>query len=330
MTGENRGPRRSAAGPDVATIGEALLRLSVRPGDRLEDAAAYEVHVAGSEANVAYALARVGVSSSWTSVLPDSPLGRRVAVTLASGGVDVSTIVWRDNGRIATYFVELGSAPRPTAVVYDRAGSAMSSATPDEFDWDVVCRSRLLHLSGITCALSDGCAAIVERAISEARRHSCRVSLDVNYRQRLWTAEAASRSLRAIAPNVDLLISTAEDARDLFGVSGAPAEAVARFADHLGVPSAVLTLGAEGAVAFHEGSVQARPGYLVEPVDRIGAGDAFTAGLLWGVLEGSIAAGLERGLAMSALKMTLHGDLFRFDAAEVLALIARHTREVRR
>jgi 2-dehydro-3-deoxygluconokinase len=315
---------------DVSAIGEALLRLSVRPGDRLEDAGAFEVHVAGTEANVAYALARIGLRSAWTSALPANPLGRRVASTLAAGGVDVSNVAWTSTGRLGTYYVELGSAPRPTRVIYDRAGTPMTVATPDLFDWDRVCDARALHLSGITTALSPAAHALAEHAIAEARRRGRLVTFDVNYRQRLWSPAEAARSLAAIGPAVDVLISTLEDARDLLGISGPAEESVRRVGDALGVATVVLTCAAEGAVLLHEGEVHARPAPHVEPVDRIGAGDAFAAGFLAGWLEGSPVAGLERGLTMSALKMTLRGDLFRFSAEDMEELSVGALREVRR
>ncbi len=314
----------------VSAIGEALLRLSVRPGDRLEDAPAFDVHVAGSEANVAYALARIGLRSAWTSALPMDPLGRRVASTLAAGGVDVSNVAWSPSGRLGTYYVEFGSAPRPTRVVYDRAGTLMSVATPDLFDWDRVCHARVVHLSGITTALSATAHVLVETAIAEAKLRGRLVSFDVNYRQRLWSTAKAARSLAAIGPRVDLVIATVEDARDLLRISGPVAESVRRLADALGVATVVLTRGPDGAVLLHEGEVHTRPGATVDPVDRIGAGDAFAAGFLAGWLEGSPVAGLERGLAMSALKMTLRGDLFRFSAEDVDELLTGPLREVRR
>jgi len=316
---------------DVSALGEALLRLSVRPGERLDDAPAFEVHVAGSEANVAYALARIGLRAAWTSVLPEGPLGRRVASTLAAGGVDVSNVVWAPAGRLGTYYVEFGSAPRPTRVVYDRAGTPITSAGPELFDWDRVCHARAVHLSGITTALSASAHALVETAVAEAKRRGRLVSFDVNYRQRLWSPAEAARSLIAIGPRLDLVIATVEDARDLLGIAGTPSDAVRRLADALGgVPTAVLTCGAEGAVLLHEGRVHASPGAVVEPVDRIGAGDAFAAGLLAGWLAGSPEAGLRRGLAMSALKMTLRGDLFRFAAEDVDEVLAGPLREVGR
>ena len=305
----------------LVTLGEAMLRLSVRPGDRLEDAPAFDVHVAGSEANVAYAAARVGLKSAWVSALPDSPLGRRVTTTLEAGGVDTSLVRWVGGGRLGLYFVELATVPRTISVIYDRAGSAMARATVEDFDWAAIADTRFFHVSGITLGLSPSCREIARHAMQEARRSGATVTFDVNYRQKLWDREAAASAVREIAPLVDVVVCTREDARDLFG---------ARDELDLGVKTVVLTMGADGAVAFSDGVTIERKGHTVATVDRVGAGDAFTAGLIWGLSEGSLELGLERGLAMSALKMSLHGDLFRLDASDVTALIAREGREVGR
>jgi 2-dehydro-3-deoxygluconokinase len=314
----------------LVTLGEAMLRLSVRRGDRLEDAQGLDVHVAGSEANVAFAAARVGLRSAWVSALPANPLGLRVANTLAGAGVDTSLVRWVEGGRLGLYFVEMGASPRPISVIYDRAASAMALATPDLFDWAAAASTEFLHVSGITGGLSISCREIARLAMQEARAGGALVTFDVNYRQRLWSREAAAEAARAAAPLVDVLICTAEDARDLFDAAGEPEEVVARLQADLAVHTAVLTLGAEGAIAWRHGAIVRRGGHSVEVVDRVGAGDAFAAGLIWGLLEDSIELGLERGLAMAALKMTVHGDLFRLDAADVLALLARDGREVGR
>jgi len=298
-----------------------MLRLSVRPGDRIEDAPAFDVQVGGSEANVAYAAARVGVRAAWTSILPDNPLGHRVATTLAAGGVDTSLVRWKAGGRLGLYFVELGAAPRPISVTYDRAASTMALASTSDFDWPSVADTQVLHVSGITLGLSASCRELAKHAMQEARRAGATVTFDVNYREKLWDRKAAAAAVRDVAPLIDVLICTQEDARDLFGVKGAP---------DLGVETVVVTRGADGAVASREGASIERRGHPVEIVDRVGAGDAFVAGLLWGLLDGSLELGLERGLAMSALKMTLHGDLFRLDAADVIALLASEGREVAR
>jgi 2-dehydro-3-deoxygluconokinase len=314
----------------LVTLGEAMLRLSVRPGDRLEDAPVFDVHVAGAEANVAYAAARIGLRAGWVSALPANPLGRRVASTLAAAGVDISNVRWVENGRLGLYFVELGAAPRPISVVYDRTRSTIAEATPDLFDWESISDTQFFHLSGITLGLSAGCSEVAVRALQEARRQAAVVTFDVNYRQRLWPPEAAARAVRTVAPLLDVLVCTAEDARDLFGATGAPEAVVDHLHRELGVDTVVLTLGAEGALALRGGTLYHGRGHIVETIDRVGAGDAFVAGLVWGLLDGSLELGLQRGLAMSALKMTLHGDLFRLDAADVTALMNRDRREVGR
>ena len=314
----------------LVTLGEAMLRLSVSPGERLEDAAAFDVHVAGSEANVAFAAARVGLRAAWVSALPDNPLGRRVAGTLASGGVDLSRVHWVKTGRLGLYFVEMGAAPRPISVLYDRAASTMALATADAFDWQAIADTQFMHVSGITLALSSSSRDVATRAMKEGRARGAVVSFDVNYRQKLWDRNAAAAAVREVASLVDVLICTAEDARDLFGANQSPEAAVARVAADLGVETVVLTLGTEGAIAFRGGVTFRRGGHRVETIDRVGAGDAFVAGLIWGLVDGSLELGMERGLAMSALKMTLHGDMFRFDAGDVAALLARDHREVGR
>jgi 2-dehydro-3-deoxygluconokinase len=315
----------------LVTVGEAMLRLSVRPGDLLADAGSFDVHVAGSEANVAFAAAKVGLRSAWVSALPPNTLGRRVATTLAAGGVDTSLVRWVEGARLGLYFVELGTPPRPISVIYDRAASAMALASPTLFDWSQICDTDFMHVSGITLGLSESCRDIARRAMQEARSRGATVTFDVNYRQRLWGRSAAAEAVREIAPMIDLLICTAEDARDLFGAAGAPEDVLAELQQKLGVKTVVLTLAAEGAIAGRVGMPAVRrKGHPVETVDRVGAGDAFAAGLIWGLLEGSLELGLERGLAMSALQMTLHGDLFRLDAGDVAALLAQDRREVGR
>lgn len=303
------------------TLGEVMLRLSVRPGGRLEDAPAYEVDIGGSEANVAYAAARVGLKSAWASALPDNPLGHRVATTLAAGGVDMSLVRWVDHGRLGLYYVELASAPRPISVTYDRAGSTMAKASLHDFDWAAIADTQVLHVSGITLALSPSCRDVAHDAMAAAHRAGATVTFDVNYRQKLWDRKTAADAVREVAHFIDVLICTEEDALDLFGAAGPP---------DLGARTVVLTRGAKGAAAWRDGKKVERSAHPVETIDRVGAGDAFTAGLIWGLLDDSLELGLERGLAMSALKMTLHGDLFRLGASDVRALLAREGREVGR
>jgi 2-dehydro-3-deoxygluconokinase len=206
----------------------------------------------------------------------------------------------------------------------------MATARPELFDWKAAADTDFLHVSGITLGLSASCLEIGRRAMVEGRSRGAVVTFDVNYRQKLWSRDAAAAAARAVAPLVNVLICTAEDARDLFGAAGTPETASAQLRTDLGIDTVVLTLGAAGAIARQADSTVERSGYAVETVDRVGAGDAFAAGLIWGLVEGSIGLGLERGLAMSALQMTLHGDLFRLDASDVADAMAQDRREVGR
>src|SRR6185312_813380 len=212
-----------------------MLRLSVRPGDRIEDAGAFDVHVAGSEANVAYAAARVGLRAAWASILPRNPLGKRVAATLGAGGVDTSLVRWVEGGRLGLYFVELGAPPRPISVVYDRAASTMALAKVVDLDWGAVLDTQVLHVSGITLGLSETCRELAIHAMREAREAGAMVTFDVNYRQKLWDRKAAAAAVTEVAPLVDVLVCTEEDARDLFGQTQLSA---------LGVATTVVTQGA--------------------------------------------------------------------------------------
>lgn len=321
----------TAAPVRISTLGEAMLRLSVEGGHRLEDASAYEVHVAGAEANVAFALARVGIPVGWTSILPRNPLGRRVASTLAAGGVDISTVRWVDEGRLGTYFVEFSPSPRPTQVVYDRADSATAKATVSDFDWERVLDATAFHISGITLSLSESAGAVGRHAVAEARRRGLFVSYDVNYRRLLWSPKEAADALVEIAPKVNLLTCRALDAEQLFGMEGTMEELATGLRKQLGVDQVVVTNGAMGAAGASSDGTYAEPAYDVQVIDRIGAGDAFAAGVLWGLLtEDSLQAGLERGAAMAALKMTLRGDLYRLGAEQVHALQAGQTLEINR
>src|SRR2546428_253834 len=174
---------------------------------------------------------------------------------------------------------------------YDRAHSTMALAAAGAFDWAGLADTQFFHVSGITLALSDSSREVARRAMEEAKGSGASVTMDVNYRQRLWGREAAAEAVRDVAPLVDVLVATAEDARDLFGADG-----VEQLQAALGVETVVLTLGAAGAIASRGGTTVRRGGHAVETIDRMGAGDAYVAWLIWGLVDGSPQLGLEPGL----------------------------------
>jgi len=315
---------------EVFTLGETMVRFTPKGFTRLEESAELELRVGGSESNVAVALARLGMRAAWGSKLPRNPLGALTARRIHSFGVDVSHVKWVDDARMGLYFIEPGPAPRSSLVLYDRSRSAASTMTPDDFDWSVLDRSRHLHLTGITPALSPTALETVTRAVSEARARKKTVSFDVNYRARLWPAELARETLLPLLRGVDLLICTAADCLQLFGLSGTPEQFSEGMARLTGSPRIALTLGADGAILRESESFHRVAGFPVQPVDRVGAGDAFDAGLLWGFLNGDTPRGLEVGMAMAAIKHTIPGDEFISSMAEVEALLHTGHRDIQR
>ena len=316
---------------DIVAVGEAMLRLWVPVGERLEQAPAFRISVAGAEANVAIAAARMGARTAWLSALPRNSLGRRAAREIAAHGVDVSHVHWVDHARMGVYFIELSVPPRPTTVLYDRAGSAAALMDSDSIDWRVIEQARLVHISGITPALSDSALETSFEVVRRARRAGSLVSIDVNYRRLLWTPGECRAAVLEMARSADLLITTAEDALDVFALEGEPAEAARALAALTACRRVVVTSGSAGAYWLDGDKEGFSLGHLgAEVVDRIGAGDAFASGTLLGLLEDDLESGVERGLAMAALKLGIHGDQLWVVKEEVDRLLTGSGREVAR
>jgi 2-dehydro-3-deoxygluconokinase len=314
-------------------LGEVMLRLAAPPPERLEQARRLDVQFGGSEANVLAACARLGLRAALITAVPaDHPLGERLVREMIAHGVECGAVVRRAGSRLGLYFLEYATAPRPVRVLYDRRDSALSRLTPDEIDWTVVRAARLVHVSGITTALGENLRAVVRRALDEAEAAAVPVSFDVNYRARLWSAADARKALGAVLPRVRYLFIGSDDAAAVFGLAGAPERvleglrALARRAD------IALTLGETGAAVLAGGAVL-RPSRLfaVQPVDRVGAGDAFAAGFLWATLDGRPPlAALDAATALAALKCTIWGDVALVTRQELLELLASDSTEIRR
>lgn len=307
--------------PDVVTIGETLLRLTAPPGFALEQTEVLRLEVAGAESNVAIGLARLGISSGWISRLVDNPLGRRIVNKIREHGVDTSRVIWIPDGRVGLYYLELGQRPRPYQVIYDRAGSAFSQIHPDEVDWSYVRQARLLHLTGITPALSPNCYQLVCRAIEEARAGGLIISFDLNYRSKLWSVEAARQVLQSFIPMVDILFCTTTEAISILQLNGEPEVMLRQASQRYPKLTIVLTLEEGGALLWHQGRVHAQPGYPLDPIDRVGAGDALVAGFLFGFLQGDPLLGLAYGVAYAALKHTFIGDICWYTQSDLDQII---------
>lgn len=316
---------------DLVTFGEAMLRLSPPDFQRLEQTSTLDVQVGGAEYNVAVAAARLGLRTAWVSRLPDNPLGRRVANKAREHGVDTSHVVWAKEGRLGVYFLEQGSSPRASRVLYDRFPSAMSEISAGEVDWAGLFReTRRFHTTGITPALGDGAAAVTREAMEAARAAGASVSYDLNFRGKLWSPVKARDVQAPLMKLVDLLITNEEDPRAVFGISAGQDEsyrsvsldayrAIAeKLHAQLGVKTVAVTLRESpsvlrngwSAAAWRDGTFIPGKRYEIEIVDRLGGGDSFAAGLLYGLAtRDDLSWALDFGIAFSALKHTHPGDV---------------------
>ena len=303
---------------DVVTFGEAMLRLSPPHFGRLEQAHSLDVEIGGSELNVAVGVSRLGLSAAWISKLPNNALGRLVRNRARELGVDVSQVVFSESGRQGLYFVEYGAAPRASSVLYDRSHSAISLIQPEEVDWKkVLARAKLFHVSGITPALSSSAAATTSAAMKSAKEAGCLVSYDLNYRKKLWSPGEAKKCQEPLMPFVDILTTTEEDTGVVFGIREDSYQKVAeRLANTFGCKAVAITLREDlsvwknnwTAIAYADGKIFTDRIYTVEIVDRVGAGDSFTAGFIYGFLTGGPEKGVKVGNALAALKHTMWGD----------------------
>ncbi|MGQ9693862.1 MAG: PfkB family carbohydrate kinase [Thermodesulfobacteriota bacterium] len=316
---------------DVVTFGEAMLRLSPPHFGRLEQTHSLDVEIGGSELNVAVGVSRLGLNAAWISKLPNNPLGRMVRNRARELGVDVAHVVFSDQGRQGLYFVEYGAAPRASSVLYDRGNSAISMIKPEEVDWKkILGKTKLFHVSGITPALSDSAAETTALAMRTAKEMGCLVSYDLNYRKKLWTPAQARSCQEPLMKLVDILTTTEEDTGVVFGIREDSYQKVAEaLAKTFGFKAVAITLREDisvwknnwTAIAYAEGKIYADRTYTVEIVDRVGAGDSFTAGFIYGYLTGNVEKGVKYGNALSALKHTMPGDFNWSTLEEVEAQI---------
>ncbi|MBR2015088.1 MAG: sugar kinase [Alistipes sp.] len=329
----------------IITFGEIMLRLSPTGyHNRIVQCGAFDAVYGGGEANVAVSLANYSHEAYFVSRLPQHEVGEAAVAELRRRGVKTDFIV-RGGARVGIYYLESGSAMRPSKVIYDRAGSAIAEATEADFDFDRIMQGAdWFHFSGITPALSDSCALLTRKACEAAKRHGVAISCDLNYRKKLWTPEKAQSVMRELMQYVDICIGNEEDAEKCLGykpeadIEAGKTEAEGykaifeRMHRDFGFRYVATTLR-ESFSASHNGwkamlydgeKFYTSKRYDIEPiVDRVGAGDAFSGGLIHALLtKESPQEALEFAVAASALKHTINGDFNLVSAAEVEALAA--------
>ncbi len=314
---------------DVVTLGETMVRFTPPGTLRLEQAQALEVYVGGSESNTAVGLARLGLRVCWLSRLTDNPMGHVIANTIRAQGVDTSQVVWTESDRVGLYFLEEAATPRESRVIYDRRDSAISRMQPDQLPADIFKsgEGQVLHLTGITLALSPTAYETAQRAMELAKAAGWRLSFDVNYRGKLWSMDTARAGCQPFMQAADVLFMPLRDAKPLFklGESMTADDVMGELRQLYPQATIVMTLGAEGAIASGANSGTVRQeAFPAAAVCRLGRGDAFTAGFIYRWLSDSndLAMALRYGAAMAALKYGITGDMPLIEPREVQAVVA--------
>jgi 2-dehydro-3-deoxygluconokinase len=328
----------------VVTFGEIMMRLATPGRLRFSQAKEFEVTYAGGEANVAVSLANFGLDASFVTRLPNNPFGDRAIAILRGLGVDTSHI-GRGGERIGVYFLETGASQRPSVVIYDRGGSAISQVKPGEFDWQAIFEGAdWFHFTGITPALGPDVAEVTREACVAAKEAGLTISCDLNYRKKLWSPAQAQKTMTALMEWVDVAIGNEEDAEKVFSIKAEGAdvagghvaatgyETVARtLRERFKLQSVAITLRESrsaddngwSAMLLHEGQVLRSRKYDISVVDRVGGGDAFAGGLIYGLMAGKQGQdALEFAVAASCLKHSISGDFNRVSVAEVESLVS--------
>ena len=324
-------------------FGEIMMRLSPPGYLRFVQADSFGVVYGGGEANVSVSLAGFGIDSAFVTKLPDNPLGQSAINQLRQFGVDTSKIA-RGGERIGIYFLEKGASQRASVVVYDRKYSSVSKSTAVDYDWDAVFEGvSWFHFTGITPALGDNVADVLLEACKKAKEKGVYISCDLNFRKNLWTAQKANQVMSGLMQYVDLCIGNEEDADKVFGIKApntdisggklshegyrkVAEELVARF----GFKKVAITLRGSisasdnnwAAMLFDGGQCYFSKNYPVHIVDRVGGGDSFAGGLIYGLMSGYNGQdALEFAVAASCLKHSIEGDFNHVSVKEVEALM---------
>lgn len=269
--------------PYIYTFGETMALLKADHPGPLAHASSMSAGVGGSESNVAIGLERLGVHALWCGRVGDDSLGLRVAREIKAEGVEVCAVV--DPEAPTGLMIKERRTAALQKVMYYRSGSAGSRIQPDDISAEQIAGAALLHISGITPALSAHAAATVQHAIDVATSASVPISLDLNYRQALWSVEEAAAAYRDLIPQVDIVFAGDDEARIVVGPASDPAELACRLLA-MGPSQVVIKLGAEGAFAVVDGVEYTQSAVPVDALDTVGAGDAFVAGYLAELVTG--------------------------------------------
>ncbi len=326
----------------IITFGEIMMRLNPPGNQRFVQTDNFCVSYAGGEANVAVSLANYGMDAAFVSKVPAHEIGQSAVNALRRYGVDTKYMV-RGGDRLGTYYVEKGASQRASKVIYDRAYSAISLATSNDFDWDAIFDGAdWFHWTGITPALGGEMPAICLEACKAAKERGITVSCDLNYRKKLWSTEEANKVMSELVKYVDVCIANEEDAKDVFGIEAEGTDIDAgklnhegyisvaqQISERFGCKKVAITLRGSisandndwAAMLYTDGKAYFSPTYRIHIVDRVGGGDSFGGGLIYALLsEKEPQAAINYAVAASCLKHSIENDFNLVSVSEVEAL----------
>ncbi len=327
----------------VVTLGEIMMRLSTPDFKRFVQSDSFDVTYGGGEANVAAALCNYGLNGTFVSKVPNNPLGQAAINHLRRYGVDTQFVA-RGGKRLGIYFLETGASMRASQVVYDRADASISDVDISEFDFDKIFEGAdWFHTTGITPALSDKAAALTEAALKAAKAKGITTSIDLNYRKKLWTKEKAREVMTRLCQYVDVCIGNEEDADTTLGFTSKGTDVTKgelnldgykdvfqQMKEKFGFKYIASTLRESHSASDNGWSALVYDGtefyhskqYEVRIVDRVGSGDSFASGFIYGLVSGmKMSDAAEFGVAASAIKHTIPGDLNHATLSEVKELV---------
>jgi len=327
----------------VVTLGEIMLRLSTPDFKRFVQADTFDVTYGGGEANVAAAICNYGEQGVFVTKVPNNAIGQSAINHLRRYGVDTQHIA-RGGDRLGIYFLETGASMRASQVIYDRAGASIAEVEVKEFDFDKIFEGAdWFHTTGITPALSDKAAALTEAALKAARAKGITTSIDLNYRKKLWSKEKAREVMTKLCQYVDVCIGNEEDADTTLGFKAAHTDVTKgelnlegykdvfkQMKDKFGFKIIASSLRESYSASDNGWSALVYDGenfhhtkkYNVRIIDRVGSGDSFASGLIYGLVTGMpMPEAAEFGVAASALKHTIPGDLNHATLSDVKELV---------
>ncbi len=324
---------------DLVGFGEVMLRLSPEHKEKISKSEIFEKNAGGSELNVVSGAAVLGSRSAIITKLPENKIGHFIRNKIRYGNVSDDYVIYdtTEEKRLGIYYYESGAYPRKSSVIYDRADSSMTTLTLSEINPEIYDKASVFHISGISLALHPNLLHTAVEVLKNFHEAGAVISFDVNYRANLWSEEEARKTISGILSYVDILFVSEETSRRMFQKTGTLEEIMKSYCDEFGCKVVATTRrevisptkhNFSSKVYYNGQFYEEKPYENIEVVDRIGSGDAYVAGMLYGLLhESDVRRAVQIGNAMAAVKNTVNGDMCASSISEIEGIIRSHHAE---